>query len=49
VRPPDEEIARNYELWVKYIHDEIPDDEFYAMTEREKLKIIAANRPKKRA
>lgn len=24
-RPTDEEIARDYELWVKYVHDEIPD------------------------
>ena len=47
VSPTDEEIARDYELWVKYVHDEIPDGEFYAMTVREKLEIIAAIRPKK--
>lgn len=40
-RPKDEEIARDYDLWVKYVHDEIPDGEFYAMTVKEKLKIIA--------
>ena len=49
MKPTDEEIARDYELWVKYIHDEIPDGEFYAMTEREKLKIIAAIRPEKKS
>jgi len=40
-RPADEEIARNYDLWVKYVHDEIPDGEFYKMTMREKLDIIS--------
>lgn len=40
-RPADEELARDYELWVKYVHDEIPDGEFYKMTVREKLEIIA--------
>ncbi|MBW2635834.1 MAG: hypothetical protein JRE14_17355 [Deltaproteobacteria bacterium] len=47
MRPADEEIVRDYELWIKYVHDEIPDGEFYAMTEREKLKIIAAVRSNK--
>ena len=42
MRPINEELAKDYELWVKYVHDEIPDGEFYAMTEREKLEIIAA-------
>ena len=41
MRPTDDEIARDYELWIKYVHDEIPDGEFYAMTVREKLKIIS--------
>jgi hypothetical protein len=40
VKPTDEEIARDYELWVKYVHDEIPDGEFYKMTVKEKLDII---------
>ena len=46
MRPTDEEIARDYELWIKYVHDEIPDGEFYAMTVQEKLKIIASNMTK---
>ena len=47
MRPIDEEIAQDYELWVKYVHDEIPDGEFYAMTVRGKLEIIAAIQIKK--
>ena len=48
-RATDEEIARDYELWVKYVHDEIPDGEFYRMTVKEKLKIIADLRLERRA
>jgi len=44
VRPTDDEIARDYELWIKYAHDKIPDGEFYAMTIKEKLEIIVAIR-----
>ena len=47
MKPTDEEIARDYELWVKYVHDEIPDGEFYAMTVKEKLEIIAETLHKK--
>ncbi len=39
-RPTPEEIATDYDLWVKYVHDEIPQEEFESMTVREKLKII---------
>ena len=49
MRPTNEEIARDYELWIKYVHDEIPDGEFYAMTEREKLEIIAATPSQKKS
>ena len=48
-RPTDEEIARDYELWVKYDHDEIPDGEFYAMTVKEKLEIISNIRHTKKS
>ena len=44
MKPTDEEIARDYELWIKYVHDEIPGGEFNKMTVREKLEIIAATR-----
>jgi hypothetical protein len=42
VKPTDEEIAQTYDLWVKTIHDERPDGEFYVMPVREKLEMIAA-------
>lgn len=47
-RPTDEELARAYELWVNYVHDEIPDGEFYAMTVQKKLEIIATIRHQKK-
>ena len=48
MKPTDEKIARDYKLWVKLVHDEIPDGEFYKMTVKEKLEIIAEIRHKKK-
>ena len=45
MRPTLEEMARDYDLCVKYVHDEITDGDFYSMTIREKLEIIRAIRP----
>ena len=47
LRPTNEEISRDYDLWAKYVHDEIPEGEFHKMTVREKLEIIAGMRPEK--
>ena len=41
MRPYGEEIARDYELWVKYVHDEIPDGEFYEIASFRNLATVS--------